>query len=256
MMHGSRSLRRAAYYCIIVLSFSGLPAKGSIANGDHNAPFPIEHFVADYYLRSKGMNIAAIRYQLSQHESQLVFTSIARPKGLATWISSTPVTEKSLLEWYDKKLLPQQYYRQHTGKPDAKVQNLQIDYDHRKNQAIALLGNEKYSFEIGQGLWDEASLILAIMTDLKQGLTDLNYRLIDDGELKSQHYTIENTELIDTAIGSWKAVKIVRTHGNRKTLMWWAPDLDYLLLKVQQYRKDKLKSEMLVQSTTNARAMN
>jgi hypothetical protein len=249
-MHNTRLLHKIIPKGFIVACLTGLICSTGFATGNTDAQHPIKPFTAAYNLRSKGMTIAEIRHQLAYRDSKLVFSTYSKPKGLATWISSIPVVENSVLEWRDDKLLPIEYSRKHTGKQDAKIRDLLVNYNYDKQQAFASLGDETYSFSIEQGLWDNASLILSIMNDLQHGLKELNYRLIDENELKEHHYKVEESGPIDTAIGKLNAVKLARLHGSRETFMWFAPEMDYLLLKIQQFRKGKLKSEMTLQSVT------
>lgn len=249
-MHNTRLLHKIVRKSYIAAFLTGLICSTGLAAGNTDAQYPIKPFTATYNLRSKGMTIAEIRHQLAYRDSQLVFLTYSKPKGLATWISSIPVIENSLLEWRDGKLLPLEYSRKHTGKQDAKIRDLLIKYNYDKLQAFASLGDETYSFNIENGLWDNASLILSIMHNLQHGLKELNYRLVDENELKDHHYRVDELESVDTAIGKLNAIKLVRLHGSRETFMWFAPEMDYVLLKVQQFRKGKLKSEMTLQSVT------
>lgn len=251
-MYNTRLLSNIIPKTFIVACLTGLICSTGFATDNTDTQHPIKPFTAMYNLRSKGMTIAEIRHQLAYRESQPVFSTYSKPKGLATWISSIPVIENSVLEWRGGKLLPLEYSRKHTGKQDAKIRDLLIKYNYDKLQAFASLGGETYSFGIENGLWDNASLILSIMHDLQHGLKELNYRLIDENEIKEHCYTVEGSEPVDTAIGKLNAVKLVRLHGSRETFMWFAPETDFLLIKVQQFRKGKLKSEMTLQSVTGA----
>ena len=207
-------------------------------------------FTAEYSLRKKGITIAGIRYQLSVDQSTLEFTTYAKPKGLAALISSKPITERSRSKMTETGIMPISYSRRFTGKPDAKILDMQIDYAANLDKALVKLGDKNHEFAKNGGLWDELSLLIAIMYELKQGKTDLHYRLIDDDKLKEHHYSVIGTETIKTAIGEKKAIKIIRTHGKRKTQMWFAPSMDFLLLKVQRYRQGKLKSELVIKSVS------
>ena len=208
----------------------------------------LKPFSAKYLLQKKGMTIAEILYRLSKDDSGFTFSTYAKPKGLAAWISSTPVTEESKLKIIDNKLLPTHYIRNHTGKKDAKIQNMEINYAYESKKAFVSVGENKHEYELGGGLWDEASILLAITQDLKNSKNNLSYQLIDDNELKNHHYTAEIGNILKTTIGKFQTVKITRVHGKRKTMMWFAPESDYLLVKVQRFRKDRLKSEMILKS--------
>ena len=237
------------YYLILLLA-TGYVSLATAETGPQLSSAAFKSFTAEYALRKKGMTIARIRYQLSVDQSELEFTTYAKPKGLASLISRKPITERSLIAVTKTGIKPTSYSRRFKGDPDAKIQDMQIDYESDPDKALVKLGDKNYEFTKNGGLWDELSLLIAIMHDLKQGKTDLHYRLIDDDELKEHRYSVKKTETLKTAAGEQQAIKVIRVHGKRETYMWFAPDLNFLLLKVQRYREDKLKSELLLDSVT------
>ncbi len=242
-----KHLRIGACIFLAVHSFS------TSANSESAADTPnmvLKSYTANYVLRKAGMTIASLRQQLSVQNEHLEFTTYTKPKGIAALISSKPVSERNLIYISGGEINPELYSRRYTGKNDAKIKDMDIDYSKDPDNALVTVAGKKYKFRNEENLWDERSVIIATMYDLYQNKTDLNYLVIDDSELKEYHYTVESGERLDTAIGEQQAVKIVRLHGNRETYMWFAPELNYLLLKVRSYRKGKLKSELLLKSVT------
>ncbi|MBN1378503.1 MAG: DUF3108 domain-containing protein [Gammaproteobacteria bacterium] len=210
----------------------------------------LKPFTTEFVLRKRGFNIAQIRYQLIQQDAQYVFSANAKPKGVAALVSNTPINEESIVDWRNNQLQPRQYQRLYSGKPDAKIQDMQISYNQQLGTASVILGDSEFDIAIENGLWDNCSLQVALMHDLRQGLKNLDYRVIDDGELKQQHYSVEAIETINTAVGQHQALKVVYNHGSRQTLLWFDTDKGFVPIKIQQYKKDKLDSEMLLQSIT------
>lgn len=247
MMGRFKYLIHIAIFCVFAL----IPPFAT-ATEETNTTGVFKPYTADYTLHKLGMNIANIRYDLSHTDSELTLSVVAKPKGLAAWISSHPISETSTMNWTDGKLQPLIYSRKYTGKENAKIQDMQINYYYDKNKALVKLGNTDYQFEIGDSLWDEVSILPALMLDLEKNKTNLEYRLIDNDEIEEHRYTIEKNEIIETIAGKQEAIKIAREHGNRKTLMWFAPELNFLLLKVEQYRKGKLKSEMILKALADS----
>ena len=53
----------------------------------------------------------------------------------------------------------------------------------------------------------------------------------------SIRFKVEGNEQITTPAGSFNAVKVVRDRGeksSRKTWIWFAPELDYMIVKIHQ----------------------
>jgi hypothetical protein len=232
----------------LLLITLALFAAAGWANGDTSQTEALRPYTASYTLKTKGMTIANITYQLQVQGKQLLFSSKAEPKGLAKLISYQAIIEHVVLEINHEQLRPLQYKRQHGDTNNGKVENLQVIYDWKLGTATIKSNGSNLTIDLEGGLWDEASIQLAIMHDLQQESVSLFYRVIDNPEIKEHHYQTEGKETIKTKIGQYTTLKVVRKHGKRQTIMWFAPELNYLLVKTQRYKEGKLKSEMLLQS--------
>ena len=76
---------------------------------------------------------------------------------------------------------------------------------------------------------------------------EMHFVLLDKGKFKKYDFKPLGEELIDTPYGKIKTIKIRRERSNnkRETLLWLAPEWDYLLIKLTQ-AEDGKRSELLL----------
>tara|TARA_B100001564_G_scaffold342436_1_gene338051 strand:+ start:225 stop:887 length:663 start_codon:yes stop_codon:yes gene_type:complete len=91
--------------------------------------------------------------------------------------------------------------------------------------------------------FDRLSVQIAFQEDMKKGVFESKYNIIDKGRSRVYIYTIHSDDIIDTIFGETNTIVIRRTIENNKrsTLTWYAVDHDYIPVKIEQYRKDALK---------------
>ncbi|WP_241970348.1 DUF3108 domain-containing protein [Idiomarina seosinensis] len=109
--------------------------------------------------------------------------------------------------------------------------------------------------EIGwnNGLYDEASVIEKLRLDVAAGSEDLTYSIIDEkGREDTYRFAIVGNEQLKTPYGSFKTVKVerVRDNNRRQTYFWLAPELNYLLVQMQQFKEGDEQAKMTLRSLT------
>jgi hypothetical protein len=91
------------------------------------------------------------------------------------------------------------------------------------------------------GTQDKLSYQLQLRLDLLAGKTDMTYAVADGGKLKEYRFKVTGEEQIDTPYGRYNAVRVMRDRGedaDRETLIWLAPELDYLIVRLEQTESD------------------
>ncbi|MCK4587906.1 MAG: DUF3108 domain-containing protein, partial [Gammaproteobacteria bacterium] len=63
----------------------------------------------------------------------------------------------------------------------------------------------------------------------------------DGGKLKSYDAVIQKTETIETPAGEFETIRVNRDDGKRVTTLWCAPDLNYLPVRIEHYKKGDTK---------------
>ena len=90
---------------------------------------------------------------------------------------------------------------------------------------------------------DRLSVQIAFQEDMKKGIFESEYKVIDKGRSRIYKYKIHSDDVIDTIFGKTNTIVIRRIIENNKrsTLTWYAVDHNYIPVKIEQYRKDTLK---------------
>ncbi|WP_051986257.1 DUF3108 domain-containing protein [Pseudidiomarina salinarum] len=127
-----------------------------------------------------------------------------------------------------------EYRRSGTGKD----KRFAATFDSDKQQVVNAANGEPVAIEWGDDLIDEASMLEQLRYDLQASdATEFNYRVIE-GDAEEDHlkYARLQQETLKLPYGEIDAIKVVRVRENssRETDYWFAPQLGYVLVKMQQ----------------------
>lgn len=98
------------------------------------------------------------------------------------------------------------------------------------------------------GLYDEASVIEKLRLDVAAADREVYaYDIIDEkGNPDEYRFAIVGEQTVTTPYGQLTAVKVerLRDSNRRQTYFWFAPELDYLLVKLQQFKEGEEQATM------------
>ncbi len=107
--------------------------------------------------------------------------------------------------------------------------------------------DKKVRIELKEGALDPLGFQLQLHQDIKAGKTEMHYSVIDRNGYDEDRFAIIGEEQLETASGRIRTVKAekVRDAGSkRETLMWFAPDQAYLLMRLVQLEPDGTRYEI------------
>jgi hypothetical protein len=94
------------------------------------------------------------------------------------------------------------------------------------------------TYEPTERVLDEAAMLEQLRVDLQDpSRTQFRYSMIDaKGEVDQHLYVRAEAELLRLPYGDVESIKIIRVreHSTRETLYWFAPQLAFVLVKMQQ----------------------
>ncbi len=131
-------------------------------------------------------------------------------------------------------------YRYHR-KVLGKSRKASVDFDWDKLSVTTVVKDTPWKMQVPAGTQDKLSYQLQMRLDLLAGKTELNYAVADGGKLKEYRFKVVGEEEIDTPYGRYNAVRVMRDRGeeaDRETLIWLAPELDYLIVRLEQTESD------------------
>ena len=155
--------------------------------------------------------------------------------------------ETSLFVFENGQLIPHTYQYHRTGTGSNK--SIQIDFDNSESKII-INNNSSINW---QGQFDNQLYRLDLQLKLASGQTEFSYDLINNrGQLRHYDLKVIGNEQLDLPIGMIEGVKvkIMRKNSSRETHVWFSPQLNYQLVKLQQFRKGKEQGEIRLKSFT------
>ena len=206
---------------LILLSlFSGL----CLAETKEPALVPY-HLVYDATI--KGMDIQAERYLEREGDSYKLVSKAD------TLLAS--ITEKGTFKIDSTgHILGQQYTYERNIFGIKK--NESLTYDRAAGVANYQKKKKQRQVKLDSDYLDKLTYQIQLQRDLIRGKTPLQYQVIDRGKIKQYNFEIMGEEIVDTALGPINTVKVhrVRKDSDRETYLWFAPQMNYLLVQIWQ----------------------
>jgi hypothetical protein len=163
-----------------------------------------------------------------------------------------------LVEWHAKPLIPflgfKSFEKSEFYLKNNRIYPVHYIYDITKkhqNKAGELDFHDQANLHHkGQ---DKISAFFQLTQDLMLAKKTLRYTVIEPPRIKIYHFHIIGETVLKTPLGMIKAIQIQHfsDHNKRLTKLWLAKDLDYLLIKFQQFKKEKMIAESNLEQFTN-----
>lgn len=174
---------------------------------------------------------------------QLVFKASMLVAGL---------TEQSTFTAENDAFLPQSYKFERSGL--GKSKDVEFDFDWSQKQVIGSDRGDPVRFPLNRGMQDKSTYQLALQHDVAAGEKSMSYQVVDGDEIETYDFRVLGEEVVRTSAGLIDAVKVERvrdpTQSSRKTILWFAKDWDYLLVRLHQVEKDGKEYQIMLKSGT------
>ncbi|MGO2353428.1 MAG: DUF3108 domain-containing protein [Marinomonas foliarum] len=218
---------------LLMAIFMSIPML-SFSSTTEITPPPIETFLKPYSavystVWKKGISLKVEGKQtlIKQDNNSWKFTFTAD-----SLIAS--LNESSVFKVKDQQIVPTKY--QYKSSALGKKRSATLTFDWENNLVRNDVKNKPWNLSISPGTLDKLSIQLQVRQDLKLGKSDFDYQIADGGYIKSWSFKRDKMETVNTNLGRLSAIKIIRTDNlekGKKTSFWFAPSLDYLLVKLE-----------------------
>lgn len=213
-----------------------------------NATLP-EPFTAWYDLNAKGFTIGTMerRFELG-NDGRYHFRSESRTTGFAALIRNDRVLEESTWTLENNRIRPIEYVYRQTG---GKTRTIKVHFDWKQGRIADQEDDSIRYMAIVPGVLDKLAYQLGLMWDLRQGARRFEYRIADDGKIKTYHFVRLGEETVTAPLGQFQAIKLEyhKADSARKTTMWCAPALGYLPVRMDYREKDGTVFSALLKKT-------
>lgn len=165
------------------------------------------------------------------------YSSVTKPKGIAALMGK--IREWSVFSLNGTKVIPETYTHKSRDK-----QNISYDWSTKKAHSSA--DGEKAVLDLTGNELDLLSLQMQLMSDLQIGELKKSYSIITDNKIKTYVISPLEEETLDIAGKTYRTQKLKqqRKGSSRHNFIWMATDLDYALVKMQQYKGEKLRGTL------------
>lgn len=182
---------------------------------------------------------------LRREASYWLLESQSRATGLLAFASSGRIAEWSLLEELeDGRLKLLEYHFRQANKPEKEIV---AKLDWTKKQVDIERQNKHTQLALEKDTFDRLSSALPIMKALRQQQTKVVLPTIGRSSVSDKVFTVTGKEVVKTRVGKYEPLIVKRQRSDkRSTITWYAPALDYLPVKIEQYKKGKLVATLLL----------
>ncbi|NWA29167.1 DUF3108 domain-containing protein [Pseudomonas gingeri] len=164
------------------------------------------------------------------------------------------LTEESTIRLDKDTLLPQSYTFERGGLGKAKKINL--DFDWSSKMVTGTDRGDPVKVPLNSGMLDKSTYQLALQRDVAAGKKSMSYQVVEGTDTDTYDFRVLGAEKVSTKAGSVDAIKVERvrdpTQNKRTTVMWFAKDWDYLLVRLQQVETDGKEYNIMLQEGTVA----
>ena len=171
---------------------------------------------------------------------------ILTAQGNDIWLYRTDVDsfiasidESLIFRWHAGRVIPMRYRYSLSGFL-VSVRKESIDFDWEQGQASGRYKGKAFEVPIEEGVLDPLGYQLQLHQDIRSGLREMTYRVLDKGRIDEERFAVVNGETVKAGgqqRATLKAEK-VRENSKRQTLMWFSPEQNFLLVRLRQVEPD------------------
>ncbi|MBT0586378.1 DUF3108 domain-containing protein [Alteromonas sp. SM 2104] len=225
-----RSLVISAAFLIV--GHASIGASNAIAEvGDSPATEPLTPFVAEYSAYRFGGEVGQASLTLEPLTTKQY--SLTYSSKVSKFFLSDKRFEHSIFLLEDGQLVPSQYYYKRSGTGPDKA--LEVNFDHDKQQ-IKIDDQPPLPWN---GQFDNQLFRIDVPRQLARGKTEMTYDFVNyRGEMREYNIQVVGTEQLELPYGMLDSIKIKINRGSssRETFAWFSPSLDYVLVRLQQFK--------------------
>ena len=219
-------------------------------------PVALTPHAAEYKVKVSGVS-GRLTTRLERRGDAFEALHVIEATGFAGLFARGKVRELSRFSDFGRGLLPLHYEARNTLRQDSGA-NLDFDWDGGRVTGSTFEDGTNTSVDVAldEPMFDRLAVQYRLMSDLAQGgietleaaadddsASRASYILFDGDESDTLDITPIGERAIKTRAGTFYTIGVQhqKQGSSRRTLLWLAPELDYLPVLIEQYRRDDLK---------------
>ncbi|MDV6328798.1 DUF3108 domain-containing protein [Idiomarina sp. Sol25] len=250
-------MKRTVSWLISSALLSGLAMSTAVADSQQNAEQSIEQpieqsmkpYQADYVItRGDSEYGEGYRYLEVSPEDEWQL----RTKSDISWFILSDTREARsvfIVDEENSRLEPREFIYMRTGTGSDKSFHGEFKANEKKVRNVDTGRMLDVNWE--DALFDEANVTEQLRVDLASGAETFKYRVVDEkGHQDEYRFEVLTTEKLSLPYGEVEAIKVgrIRDNNRRQTFFWFAPELNYVMAKMQQFKEGDEQATMSLKS--------
>ncbi len=150
------------------------------------------------------------------------------------------IDESSLVSFAGNEVIPHEYL--YKKKVLGRKREATLSFDWQAMSVNNNIDHKPWKMDIPLHTQDKHSYQLQMRIDLKSGKRGpFTYQIADGGRLKEYDFKVIGEEVIESPLGKFDTIKVEMDRGpnaSRETFIWYAPALDFMIVKLKQTEAD------------------
>lgn len=223
-MQNNLSRHKAGATAWLASGVLGLLAPPAIADFSACASV-LTPYEAAYVSTYRGLAMQGRRTLKAQSDGTFVLSHTASKLG-------NSVTERSVFRIQDNRIRVEKYDMTRSMLGVKREQHSWFDWDKGE---VRVTGRNSLVLPLDDQPLDPLSYQLAMRCDFALGKAYGSYPVVTRKTIKHYRFEVTGTERLATDIGNLETLVVERvTDGKRSTRVWLAPDLNYLMVRLEQ----------------------
>lgn len=157
------------------------------------------------------------------------------------------IRESLILEWDGRQVIPIEYRYELNGMMISN-RSARLDFDWDKFRVRNDVKGKPWFMDTHTGVLDKLGFQLQLRQDLKAGKRRMVYEVADGGRLKEYEFKVVGEQRLKTdhhgTVETVLVEKVREPYKKRETHLWFAPEWDYLLVRMVQVEDDGTRYEI------------
>ena len=219
-------------------------------------PFEVVYDVGNNLISAGSAKLSLIR-----EGDDWIYSLTTRPTGVFKLTGKGKIQETSVFTVvksanHNMRVLPKRYsYRQ----DEEAKRSVDAWFNWDNNELTYKSRGEEGTESFSDPILDRLSVTLKVMNELKHSpFEEAKLTVFDSGRIKQVLFINEGVETVSTNIGDIETIRVRSENAGsiRHTITWFAPELDYIPVKIEQRKRGDLVARLTLVKLRNQASEN
>ena len=202
----------------------------------------LQSFHAEYKLKySIFSGDVLLDLRPTDQADEYIYTAHTNARGAARLVLSGTAKETSRFIYTQGSIQPIHYHLNDGMEEEDSETDIRFDW--KTEPAHTKYEGRETDYPINSATLDRLSADIVAILELRAGQTPDAYDIADDDSIRTYEFELLGEEQIKVPAGEFQTLKFRRQRpgSSRSTLIWYAPEADYLAVRIEQQKRGKTK---------------